>query len=111
MKEWGRARREHSTFRTILIRFGNQYEAYVGPGNTSLRPPLNFEKVLGDMAALSHWMTPVPWGDTLRQVACDGAVPPRLAFPSGPYGATVTLMDQITYLLIELARHIAHALS
>jgi len=103
MKEWGQAWAGTHRFPDYFDSLWQSAEAYVGPGNTSPRPPLNFAKVLGDMVALSHWMTPVPWGDTLRQVACNGAA--RLAFPSGPYGATVTVMDQLKHLLIELARH------
>ncbi len=105
MKEWGQAWAGIHRLPDYFDSLWQSAEAYVGPGNTSLRPPLNFEKVLGDMVTLSHWMTPAPWGDTLWQVACDGAAPPHLAFPSGPYGGTVTVMDQLKYLLIELATH------
>jgi hypothetical protein len=86
-------------------------EAYYQTANSVLRPPLNFEKVLGDMVALAHWMTPAPWGDTLRQIACSGAPPPDLDFatPSlhgpAPYGATVMVRDQLKHLLIALVRH------
>ena len=107
MKEWGQAwaRCRSACFPNYFDSLWQSAEAYIGHGDTSLRPPLNFEKVLGDMVALSHWMTPVPWGDSLRQVASGGASPPHLAFPPGPYGATVAVMDQVQYLLIELARH------
>jgi hypothetical protein len=44
------------------------------------RPALNFEKVLGDMVAMAHWMEPPPWGDTLRQAACGGTPPPHMKF-------------------------------
>jgi hypothetical protein len=45
----------------------NSIEQYYGRANP--QPALNFEKALGEMVALSHWMEPAPWGDTLRQVA------------------------------------------
>ena len=87
-------------------------EKYYSKGWARPKPTLNFEKVLGDMIALSHWMTPAPFGDTLRQVACEGAAPPNLTFRSAPlfdlpapYTATVEVTDQRTYLLIEIARH------
>jgi hypothetical protein len=52
-------------------------------------------------------MTPPPWGDTLRQTACDGTAPPHLTFPSPEnYGPAVDVKDQLEYLLIELAGHL-----
>jgi hypothetical protein len=81
-------------------------ENYYGTASPGLRPPLNFEKVLGEMISLSHWMTPAPWGNTLRQAACEGAVPPHLVFPfPEKYGPAVTVRDQLCHLLIELAKH------
>ena len=85
--------------------------AYYRTGPTGPRPALNFEIILGTMAALAHWMTPAPWGDPLRQAACDGALPPSLRFPNpslpghAPYSGTVMLADQLQHLLIELVRH------
>jgi hypothetical protein len=81
-------------------------ENYYRAGKSNLRPPLNFEKVLGEMIALSHWMKPAPWGNTLRETACDGAAPPRLIFPfPTDYGPDVTVRDQLCHLSIELAKH------
>src|SRR5208283_3310197 len=64
---------------------------------------LNFEKVLGEMIALAHWMEPAPWGDTLRTTACAGKRPPLISFPmlndTNRYGATVPIIDQLSYLL------------
>ena len=87
-------------------------ERYYLKGDLRLRPILNFEKVLGEMIALSHWMVPPPRGDTLRQTACEAAPPPNLTFNSeflwdlpAPYAATVEVTSQRTHLLIELARH------
>jgi SIR2-like domain len=86
--------------------------AYYQSGPTGPRPSLNFEKILGELLALSHWMTPAPWGDTLRQVAAGGQAPAGIHFPrvssSGgdePYGGTVMLMDQLQHLLTELVRY------
>lgn len=88
-----------------------EIETYYQSGPSGTRPSLNFEKVLGEMVALSHWMTPAPWGDTLRQVACSGAPPPNLRFPNlfndhEPYGPTVMVKDQLQHLLIELAQYL-----
>jgi hypothetical protein len=75
-----------------------------------LKPPLNFEKVLGEMMALVHWITPAPGGDTPRQIACAGAPPPGLFANDEinhpePFGAKVKVMDQLKDLLIDLAQH------
>lgn len=71
-----------------------------------LHPSLNFEKILGEMVALSHWMTPAPWGNTLRQAACDGDAPRHLDFPNPErYGPAVDVRDQLSYLTNELAKH------
>jgi hypothetical protein len=97
--------------------FSNHYRAlkaaitrYYSGGPRS-KPIPNFEKTLGDMIAFSHWVTPAPYGDTLRQAACGGTMPPNFTFksaelsdPPAPYAGTVEVMDQRTYLLIELAR-------
>jgi hypothetical protein len=73
---------------------------------SSSRPPANFEKTLGEMLALSHWMTPSPDGDTLRQVACNGHAPPDLVFPeSEKHGPAITLRVQLGHLLSKLAGH------
>ncbi len=98
--------------------FSNHYRAlktamenYYGQGAARPKPSLNFETILGQMVALSHWMTPAPFGDPLRQVACEGAAPPNLTFSSAslfggpaPYAATVEVTDQLTHILVELAK-------
>lgn len=103
-------------------------QQYRRKGWVRRKPTLNFETVLGEMIALSHWMTPAPFGDPLRQIACDGAAPQSLTFRSqtvsfdsfepimdepvpgavdsrGLYGAQVELHDQWTYLVKALAAH------
>lgn len=106
MKEWGRCWAAEHRFPDYFDALWHSIEAYYESGHSNLHPPLNFEKVLGEMVALSHWMEPAPWGDTLRQVASIGAPPPELSFPyPEKYGPTVTVMDQLSYLLGKLARH------
>jgi hypothetical protein len=83
--------------------------AYYQSGDVRTSPSVNFEKVLGEMIALAHWMEPVPWGDTLRATACGGAKPPAIPFPmltdSDRYGATVPIIDQLSNLLARLAKY------
>jgi hypothetical protein len=88
---------------------------YYSTGDRRYRPGPDFEKVLGEMVALSHWMTPAPWGDSLRETACGGCAPPDLEFPVhpfveyAPYNATIAIEDQKDVLLATLARHMRAA--
>jgi hypothetical protein len=86
----------------------NEIDAYYRSGSRRDGPIINFEKVLGEMIALAHWMEPAPWGDTLRATACEGMQPPSLAFPmlndTDKYGATVPIIDQLGYLSGQLAK-------
>lgn len=110
MRQWASDWAAPNGFPDYYAALAREVENYYQSGPSGARPSLNFEKVLGEMVALSHWMTPAPWGDTLRQVACNGAPPPNLCFPNlfsdhEPYGPTVIVQDQLQYLLTELARH------
>jgi hypothetical protein len=69
--EWARWRGTTDHFSEL----GQSAERYYERGSSGLRPELNFERVLGDMVALAHWMEPPPWGDTLRQAACGARLP------------------------------------
>jgi hypothetical protein len=80
-------------------------KAYAEMGTPSTRQPVNFERVLADVTALAQWLTPAPFGTSLRQLACNGVVPTRPRFQPGPYAATVQINDQLVHLLVELARH------
>jgi hypothetical protein len=81
MRNWSRAWATSHSCQDYFDALWQAIEIYHYTGKASVRPPMNFEKVLGEMIALSHWMTPPPWGDTLRQTACDGTAtfqpPPR----------------------------------
>jgi hypothetical protein len=48
---------------------------YFCQGHGRPRPTPNFEKTLGGMIALVHWMTPPPYGEPLRHIACEGMAP------------------------------------
>jgi hypothetical protein len=92
--------------------FDNYYEVtwkavenYYAAAPHSIRPQPNFEKVLGEMLGLAHWMTPSPLGHALRQVISPSGQPLGMGFRTGPYAATVALNDQVTSLLVQLATH------
>jgi hypothetical protein len=110
IKRWGQLWAAKHSFPDYFDILWRSIEAFFRTSSSSLRPPIDFEKVLGEMIALAHWMEPAPWGDTLRQIACDGGPPPNLNFPppygEGPYGPTVMLKDQLQFLIAELAGHV-----
>ena len=99
--EWASARH----FQNYFGELWKAVETYYSAGKSSLRPAINYEKCLGEMIALAHWMEPAPWGNTLRHTACEGAPPPHFTFPEGDYGGTTTVNDQLTHVLIQLAKH------
>jgi hypothetical protein len=92
----------------------NSMGEYFCQGYGRPRPIPNFEKTLGVMSGLVHWMTPPPYGDPLRHIACEGTPPPKLQFKSatwppdmtGPHAETTEVRDQLTTLLTRLARHV-----
>lgn len=69
--EWARQHGTTDHYEDLLKSAKTYYER----GLTQFHPRLNFEKVLGDMIAMAHWMEPPPWGDTLRQAACGARLP------------------------------------
>src|ERR1017187_10384167 len=81
MSQWGREWAKSNGFPDYYDSLARAVDIYYRSGASGLRPIVNFEKVLGEMVALAHWMEPAPWGDTLRQTACDGAPSPHLDFP------------------------------
>jgi hypothetical protein len=107
MRNWGQAWATARGFPDYFAALWHAIETYYRSGKHSLPPSVNFEKVLGEMIAVSHWMTPPPRGDTLRQTACDGAPPPHLTFPSPTdYDPAHTVRCQFSHLSIELAKYI-----
>jgi SIR2-like domain len=74
-----------------------------------LQPQVNFEKALGDMLALAHWMMPAPYGATLRQIVRndEASVDLQLPFDTARerYGPAILINAELSYLLSELAKH------
>jgi hypothetical protein len=111
MKVWAAGWASERGCQDYFLELWKAIDAYYAGGHSRVGPALNFEKTLGEMILLSHWMTPAPWGDTLRKIACDGTVPPNLTFPTHPfhdvvpYNAMITVMDQYNHLLEKLAKH------
>lgn len=104
-QEWAARVGSPNFFATLWEIIARYYQS----GNTRNGPAINFEKVLGEMIALAHWMEPAPWGDTLRASACAGIEPPLIPFPMlneiDQYGATVPVIDQLSFLLARLSKY------
>jgi SIR2-like domain len=83
----------------------NGVEQYYAASPDSIKPRPNFEKVLGEMVGLAHWMTPSPLGNALRQLISPAGAPIGMTFQDGRYAATVGLNDQLTHLLVQLAKY------
>ena len=60
-------------------------ESYYAAATPSIRPTPNFEKVLGEMIGLAHWMEPSPFGHALRQIISPDGRPLGMSFGSGAY--------------------------
>jgi len=80
-------------------------EQYYASSPDSIKPRPNFEQVLGEMVGLAHWMTPSPLGNAMRQLIAPDDSPIGMRFQAGPYAGTVSLDDQLTHLLIQLAKY------
>ncbi len=115
MKTWAQSWALEHGYQDYFGKLWSSISDYYSAGDRQYRNGPDFEKVLGEMVALSHWMTPAPWGDTLRQTACGGSPPPDLEFPVhpliefAPYNATVAVGDQKDTLLAALAKHVRAA--
>jgi len=73
-----------------------------------LTPTVTFERVLGEMTALSSWVTPSPFGNALRALTIEreaGGVFGRPDWPQGPYFHRQLILEQYGFLLESLARH------
>jgi hypothetical protein len=112
MKEWAREWSARTGYQNYFETAWNAIDQYYHSSNRSMNPEqqphVTFEKVLGDMLGLAHWMEPPPLGNALRQITCANAVPPDLVFPfydeENRYAATAAIMEQLTYLLQRLAK-------
>ncbi len=115
MKVWAQNWALQYGYQDYFDKLRGAISSYYSASDRKYHPNPNFEKVLGEMIALSHWMTPAPWGDTLRQTACRGCAPPELEFPIhslaefAPYNAPIAIEDQKDTLLDALAKYMRTA--
>ena len=69
----------------------------------------NYERVLGEMTALATWLTPSPFGNTLRGAVKDGAPVSAFAWPpdcTDPNFYRKRIIEEQGFLLEKLAEHI-----
>lgn len=88
----------------------NCEDKYYEESFLSYRTKPNFEKILGDLLGLAHWMAPAPRGNPLRKFVSENGWPVGLRYRfdrmRAPYGANVMINWQHAYLLSCLAQHI-----
>jgi len=104
MRTWAKVWADAYRWPDYFGELWNALDVYQSPQVYSWFPPVNYERVLASMLALSHWVTPPPAGDPLRMIFGDKL---RLSpFPEPiAHGPAITLREQIGYLLRRLARH------
>ncbi len=102
---WSRERRLPDYFAAAWRAAEHYYGAHAG----GVHPVANFETVLAEEIALAHWVAPPPYGNALRGLVAPNQDIAGLAFPQGPYGGTVAVTDQVTFLLVSLAQHMRRA--
>ncbi len=91
MKQWGQDWAAQNGLPDYFGALWRNINEYYDAVNSRFRHQLNFGKVLGNMIAPAHWVAPIPWGNTLRQVTNDGAPLPHLSFPfTEKHGPTIT---------------------
>jgi hypothetical protein len=80
------------------------YYSYAPPG---LQRTPNFEKLLNDLISLANWLTPAPYGETLRPFVGAAANPPGITFgssiPAVPGRESSITAAQAIHLLSALA--------
>jgi SIR2-like domain len=105
MKTWASDR---ATVRGWPDYFGELWDAitrYQLPEVHSWFPPVNYERVLANMLALSHWVTPPPSGDPLRGVLGDVVGLSRFPEPND-HGPELMLREQISFLTRRLVEYL-----
>lgn len=101
---WAAANPGCDNYYSLLRANALSYYGYAPPG---LRRTPNFEKLLNDLIALANWLTPAPYGETLRPFVGAAANPPGIAFgtsvPAVPGHESTTTASQAIHLLSTLA--------
>jgi hypothetical protein len=112
MKDWSREWRPTTDVsgdagRGIFNDLWDIVERYYRPNHYGIGA--NYERVLGEMTALASWLSPSPFGDSLREAVRDGAPVSAFAWPpdcTEPNFYRQRIMEEQGFLLAKLAEHI-----
>jgi len=80
-REWSANHQFPNYFEAVWNTVDQYYHSSTRTMNPAQQPQVNYEKVLGEMLGLAHWMEPPPFGNAFRQIASANAAPPELIFP------------------------------
>lgn len=81
-------------------------DTYHSAGAPSGATSANFERVLGEMVALTNWVTPAPHGSPLSAVVNASVLPSSMKFSTtSGYGPAVDINSNVVAVMKELARH------
>ena len=77
-REWSTHHQFPNYFEAVWNAIDQYYHSSTRTMNPAHQPQVNYERVLGEMLGLAHWMEPSPFGDAFRQIASANAAPPEL---------------------------------
>ncbi|MBB3747196.1 hypothetical protein FHX10_006752 [Rhizobium sp. BK591] len=104
MASWAREFAETWQFTNFYDRVWRALERHLASGFQSARQSPNFERALGDLLALMHWVRPSPEGSALATLFEQTQPPPNLSFiNSDRYGPYIEVKTMIAHLAARLA--------
>lgn len=90
MKKWSADRAASVQKSDYLAHVWQCIKTYSLSGANPLTNSPNFERVLGEMAALQKWLVPPPHGSALSAIVGAPSMPPKMTFSSSSgYGPAV----------------------
>lgn len=110
MQGWSAAWASKNGLSDYYLSVWNAINTYLTSGGTASGPPINFERALGELFALAHWLSPAPFGNALTSVVPGAALPAGLTFRSSHhFGRSYDITDNAVQLLVDLAAHMRAA--
>jgi hypothetical protein len=98
-KEWSDTEKDADYYAALSLNL----ERYCASGAQTNAPQPNFERVLGEMVSLAHWLSPAPYGDSLRELVAPNVPLPQ--FGCARHGTAIGAESQLVHLLARLASH------
>lgn len=106
MKGWSAAWASAKGPSDYYLYVWNAISGYLTSGRTASAPLINFERALGELFALAHWLSPGPFGNALTSVVPGATLPAGLIFRSShSFGRSYDVTDNAVQLLVDLATH------